>query len=355
MYHSLEKFRNSVTSNRIAYLDNFRAVTMLMVVGIHATGYAGLDMTHDVDRFLDFLVRTMALQSFFFVDGYLFASKHNTPFTYRLYLTKSTKRILLPWLIFSGIYFLARIAFESRGFFSENLILGRSLGDIAICFYASRMAQQIYFLLSLFIVRTLSFALYRLSFAPSFIMVLAFICYATIFRTFIIHVPHLQGDPIFAAAGGMQYYLLGIVFYKYRDTIRRFSGHIVALSVFAIILYTAVDHSGSWVPNRKDFLVKCFYLIGTYCFIMVLTKSRSRNIVSSIGTHTMEIFLLHQPIMMKAVTIVVFAVLSNRLAGFAIIMMSSYFGSFLLGMIIQRFPYGSLLFGRASPSYNSKP
>ena len=58
-------------SDRIEYLDIFRAVTMCMVVGIHATGYAGLDVTNDIDNFIVFLTRTMALQSFFFVDGYL--------------------------------------------------------------------------------------------------------------------------------------------------------------------------------------------------------------------------------------------------------------------------------------------
>ena len=100
-----------MTSNRIEYLDSFRAVTMCMVVGIHATGYAGLDVTQNIDKFLVFLVRTMAVQSFFFIDGYLFASKHNTPFTYKFYLTKSAKRLLLPWFLFSTIYFIARIVF----------------------------------------------------------------------------------------------------------------------------------------------------------------------------------------------------------------------------------------------------
>ena len=127
---------------------------------------------------------------------------------------------------------------------------------------------------------------------------------------------------------------------------------IIVFSVFLIILNTAIDHSGSWVPNRNDFLVKCSFLVGAYCFVMVLTKNS--NIVSKIGTHTMEIFLLHQPIMMKAVTMVVFANLSNRLAGFTIITISSYFGSLLLGMLILKFPSGGLLFGKASPAYNGK-
>lgn len=132
-----------------------------MVVGVHSLGYC-IPLGPNQHNLISFLVQTVSVPVFFFVDGYLFADRHSAAknISYWEFVRKSCLRLLLPWFIFNLTYTLARYVFEICGLPEEEIVIGRSIAEVAISSYGSVYAPQMYFLLSLFLVR-LAFVLSR--------------------------------------------------------------------------------------------------------------------------------------------------------------------------------------------------
>src|SRR5262249_9097911 len=130
-----------------------RALAILMVVGIHAWGYSGLVPDRSWGWFL---VDAAGVPVFFLVDGFLFAARGQHAFDYSSHLKASAQRLLVPWVLFATFYLAIRVGAEAAHAVPEQLVLGHSWLGVASCLYFSCAALQLYFLLSLFLVRCLA-------------------------------------------------------------------------------------------------------------------------------------------------------------------------------------------------------
>src|SRR5215467_5890109 len=136
-------------SRRIMFLDALRGIAIIMVVGIHATAYSGLD-TETKNFVLSFF--QMSVSAFFLADGYLlfFRGAFEKKFDYLQYLQKSAKRLLIPWLVFTIVYLVLRGVFEYLGYLPRVVVVGHDIPEIVKGVYLSSVSSQMYFLLSLF-------------------------------------------------------------------------------------------------------------------------------------------------------------------------------------------------------------
>ena len=94
-----------------------------MVVATHALSYTAMDSDSEVA----FWVHTIAVPPFFLVDGYLFFDALQRPgaFSYKTYVFKSARRLLLPWFLLTCLYGLVRALFEWKGLLEARIIVGQ--------------------------------------------------------------------------------------------------------------------------------------------------------------------------------------------------------------------------------------
>lgn len=167
--------------SRFDYLDSLRSVTILFVVGVHALGYINLEQ--NTTTILSLLFGTIAVPAFFLCDGFLLSEKYSSAsFSYFSFLQNSAKRLLLPWFLFSVLYVVSRGIFEAADLLQTKFVIGNSLLQILKAVYGSIIAPQMYFLLSLFLIRIVSFISVELIKIPASILFLLFIFYTVGFR-----------------------------------------------------------------------------------------------------------------------------------------------------------------------------
>ncbi len=322
-----------------------------MVVAIHAYGYTGLTQSNTtITNFLWFIISTIAVPIFFLIDGFLFCHKQSDSYTfdYKLYLLKSSKRLLLPWFIFSVGYTIFRATFEAVNFFPEKIILGQNLSQLILSVYTASVSAHLYFLLSLFIIRMVSIACYRLIIAPYWVSIIIFISYSLFFRLYLqgyykVHYALPGYDPVLHAFWGMQYYLLGITLFKLKDLLYKLSA-ITALNMVILMIV-----SKSIAPDFPFLLIQYLYLLFVFCFLIAIDY-RS-NLLSTIGRNTMGIYLLHTPILLKGWIIISGTISNNEYSVFLLAWAGTFISSLWLTNIIKSIPYGGILFGE---EYNKK-
>lgn len=340
-------------AERISFLDSAKAVGIVMVVGVHSFGRAGIsaESIHNLAQtniisILWFIVYVISVPVFFLVDGYLFANKiEKTPaLDYKPYVFNSAKRLLLPWLIFNVGYTTIRAVFEYAGYFSQNQIIGSAPGDFFLKMYMSSAAIHLYFLPALFIVRTLSVITKYLVVKPPYVAISIFISYAFLFGCCIensyktyLDLGNLSGlDPLIHGLWGLQYYLLGIVFYKLRFY---YTKTWLPISVLAILSAFYARILFPDVPVVAQYL----YLIS---FFLFFSGVRGPSFLAAIGPYTMGIYVLHSPILIKGTSILANRTNShNELFNFFIIWITTFAIAYLLTRIIYRIPYGKFVFG----------
>ena len=243
---------------------------------------------------------------FFLVDGFLFLYRLEChgKFNYTDYVLKSARRLLVPWAGFSLLYLLVRLAYEYIGNPFEQLVLHRGFTDIMIAIWVGASAGQMYFLLSLFILRSLAFATRYIPKLPS-ITVLCGVGVAGVIwwgiqngmlpRGFQLRANWGGGqDPFVHAIWGLQYYLLGCSLYLYRAWLFR---HARAVASGALLLFAGLSLSGTkWL-----FVQQYAYLVSVYSMFMVIEKGG--GVLSTIGRHTMGVYLLHFPGILKLISV----------------------------------------------------
>jgi len=325
------------TGRRFDHLDALRGLSIVLVVGVHAHGYAdpgGLGLSPRVDALWP-TVSSIAVASFFLVDGYLFArtTERPGPFDYLAYLRRSAQRLLLPWLIFSLLYTGLRGAFEAAGFFPVRLVIGRSAAEVARSLYDSQIAMQMYFLAALFVIRSASFLTRHLSRAPGPVVLAVWLLYtgllaATGFRH--------GDDPFTSAVVGFRYYLLGMAVWKF-DGLIRASRH----WLWPVLLLAAVVARSSHLNLGPT--TQYLAILAAYTFFLAVT--RGENLLVALGRQTMGIYLLHAPVVMKVAQVVSSRVVRGRLAMFLAIWALSFLGALVLNWVVLRVPRGRVLFG----------
>ncbi len=329
--------KNNKILTRIAFVDGFRAVAMLMVVGIHALNYAQLEPS--TRTLIAFLVQTVAVPSFFLADGFLFSRKQGSgaSFHYGRYILGSAKRLLFPWVIFSVFYVLMRAAFEYGGYLQENVIVGRDVQDILLAMYSSSIAPQMYFILSLFFIRTLSFLTRRLIAVSPPAVFSAFCVYAFSWHSIQTFVgPGL--DPFVHAFWGFQYYLLGIVLAMCGQWVEK---HSPVLAGTAILILGIVK----LLPWSLPSVAQYSYLVGFVFLFMSITKAES--VLTRVGQSTMGVYLFHAPIVLKGTSLVMSKVLDYKSVSYYIALVLSTFAvSLFMTKLLTRNSYGQYLVGK---------
>ena len=229
-------------NQRLDHLDSLRGLAILLVVGIHAEGYADPgagrpfplgrrrladDREHGRPGFLP--GRWVSLHQDDGPDGLVRLLRVPTP---------ERMRLLVPWIVFSVLYAALRAVFEAVGFFSHRIVLGRPPDEVTKTLYESGIAMQMLLPAVPFpdpgrVVR------HPLSGppAPGWVVVLALILFSGLLR--FSHIP-LGSDPVTDSRFyGFRFYLVGIIARKY-DGILRASGHrlwpVLALSAAGLNL-----------------------------------------------------------------------------------------------------------------------
>jgi surface polysaccharide O-acyltransferase-like enzyme len=323
---------------RIAYLDAIRTVAVSMVVAIHTMGYVPIGGSQYAVIF--FLVHTVAVPVFFLVDGIIFAktSHEHSSLRYRHYLLTSTRRLLIPWVLFNLLYLVLRASLEYFGFFSQMIVMGSSWVEILRAVYSSQISEQMYFLLSLFFIRCLALVWYRVALFSGWIVLLLWACYVFLASTFAEQIigffpPHL--DPFLHAILGLKFYLLGFVLFKWHDMFERSALWAVCITLSLTIL---LKFYTSLTP-----LVQLSYLLFLYFSFLGFFKEEST--LSSWGRFTMGIYLLHVPIILKGLSILVSHTNLNGLNAFIIVFIAGFFVSLFSAKLLNKMPIGRFALG----------
>lgn len=312
---------------KLHFLDNLRAVAIIMVVGVHSMGYC-LPLPDNQRQVLTFLFQ-ICVPIFFMVDGYLFAVKPRQ--NYLATVGKSFNRLIIPWITFTLLYLFCRYAFEYAGLLDQHYVVGHSFNSIMVSSYGSVISSQMYFLVSLFFIR-LATPLFRPLLNGHCTAVAAFVLYLAAYRSGIGHVsPFLAieggNEPLLHAFWGLQYYLLGILAGRLKGV--RFSFTYYTL----IISFCLLIGCGS----------QYFYLIIVFLIFTALNKEIF--LLSILGRNTIGIYLIHVPIVMKVVSVAANKSFEVPVVGFLWILLATLLISSLVVWLINGTVFERLLFG----------
>lgn len=330
---------------RIEFLDAIRAIAIIMVVGVHANGYC-LPLPHTTEAIIRFLVYQISVPVFFLVDGYLLGNllSQNKNAQYFPYIRKSARRLLVPWVLFTLFYAIMRYIFEANSFLTDHLIVGLSTSAILKNLYGSLFAGQLYFLLSLFLIRLFFPITKRIIACSNYQTGFIVIAYVTIYH---ISIPFIEPllkvpgqDPILNALWGAQFYLGGIGLYKYRNQIS--SWKIVLSFMFLFICFSTIETFYVGVPV-VGLATEWLFLLSLFCIMKYYQTQTS--ILKSLGERTMDIYLIHVPIVMKLFSIIINRAITIPIITYVLIVFGSLFMSLILSICIRRIPYGYLIFG----------
>jgi len=324
---------------RLAFLDGVRGVAIALVVAIHAVSYVGLSLPDSSVR--QSVMFALAVPPFFTVDGFLLCHRmaKRLPVGHGNYLAASAQRLLLPWLVFSVLYLGLRGIFESITPTTERLVLGQSPGRLLMQTYASAAAPQLYFLPSLFLIRTLaplSLVLFRTHIC---ILLFSLGVYTALFNGYLqtayLNLFGISGlDPVLHALWGMQYYLLGITLYKLWSHVERHpfavsTGFFLAASVF--------------LAHPSLMILFQFAMIASLFSLMWVVSHRVYSL-AKVGRHTMGIYLFHAPVPIKLFQLVSDHVMAPGII-FPFVWICSLLMSLFLAVLIEDTRFGRFILG----------
>lgn len=315
-----------------------------MVVAIHTVGYC-VPLALGQQKLILLIVHTIAVPIFFLVDAFLFSrnilQKNN--FNYVTFIRNSAKRLLIPWLIFTVLYTLTRFTFELAGFFDDRLIIGSSWQKIVVSAYGSVYAGQMYFLFSLFLLRLCSPLFKVLAALKSIPLLLAiFLGYFAVYKSFIPFLEPSLGipggeNPLLLALWGIQFYLVGIVVFKVSQIMDLRKLFVPFLILFAISFL---------IPESMKLrfnIIQHLYLMTIFLFFAFFQNGVP--LLGKIGMNTMGIYLLHQPIVLKSVSMILNKFIPDPLTSYLSILVVTFVLTYFIVTLINHIPYGKFLFG----------
>jgi surface polysaccharide O-acyltransferase-like enzyme len=334
---------NRQAPDRLDFLDNLKAIAIFMVVGIHAAAYV-TQLTDSQRLIISYVIHSAAVPIFFMVDGFLFAKNREgkSSFLYWDYIRKSLRRLVVPWLIFTLAYTVMRYILERLSFFQDSYIVGQSFVDVVKSAYGAVYSAQLYFLLSLFFIRLTTPIICKLLDAINGIgwFVLYLIC-ALVYKTVgpqIQEYLYIDGgqEPLTHAIWGIQFYIFGIVLYKFLIRVN----HTLLFS--ALGLMALISLLQSYLPFGIYEVERMLYVscIFSFCYLY----GKYFGFIRSVGQQSMGIYLLHVPLILKALSIIlqrsdllpIIQFFTLTITGFAI--------SYLLTLLINRVGLG-VVFG----------
>jgi fucose 4-O-acetylase-like acetyltransferase len=335
-----------IIDERLSFLDSLRFIAIIMVIGVHTLGYC-VELPKDTYRIIAFVVHTIPVPVFFFVDGYLFARKVTNciNFSALKMIKKSAFRLLVPWLIFTISYTFIRFLFELSNYPMDKLLVNKSVMEILISAYGSVYASQMYFLISLFFIRVCSPIFRKVVSINSFkVLIVLFLGYYIIYRvsisTISLYITIENGqEPLLHALWGLQFYFFGIIIFKssIKINIKSLFIPLMFFFIFAIALQYKMEIN--WIK----YVVQYLYLIIVFLFFSICADSF--HFLSLMGKNTMGIYLIHTPIILKVVSLILNYFIINPILSFLTILLSTLILTICIVYIIMSVPHGRLLFG----------
>ena len=335
----------------LQFLDALRGLLITFVVGIHATRYTALAPGWQLDVIM-FVVSTATVKSFFLVDGLLFARSLQLDAAFRVAprLRASARRLLLPWLLFSALY-LALRTFGGRLGFTPVAGLSAHHGSLAaVCeaLWYSDTSAQMYFLVSLFVVRACALLCWRaLLRCPLPALVALAGALALAFRLWVEPAvlaagPRYAMDPLLLALGGSAFFIAGMACWRAGWQQPGWHPRMIAL---LMIVAVAAAASRTALGTAMAEFAYALALLRAFA-----ARPYSPHWLNALGRRTMGIYLIHMPVMLRIATTAVFAGL--RLQGvpaYLIVVPLTTALSFGAVMLVERVGLADLLFG-ASPA-----
>jgi hypothetical protein len=289
---------------------------------------------------LVFWVQTVAVPPFFLVDGYLFLDllQKQSELSYGRYLLKSARRLLFPWVLFTVVYGLFRAVFEYQGLLETRVLIGRSAIDIVGAVYQSEISPQMYFLPSLFLIRSFSFITKRLVIMPQLCVVAIWTGYTILWANV---APVFAGesglDPIFHGLWGFQFYLFGMVLYVYRRMVDKYAGAYASGAVLLLLMLKLA-------PGAPPSIAQYLYIIAVY--LVGVAGHSHATFLSMLGKYTMGIFLFHAPIIIRGVSLLVTRFVPwSDLSQYGAVVVLTLAISLLVTRLCATLPYGVMVLG----------
>ena len=341
----LENIRPMVRYPRLDYLDSFRAFAITMVVAIHTRAY--VDLTDQADQIIKPIVSLIAVPFFFLCDGFLFVNARirDQRFAYQTYMINSAKRLLIPWAMFSVFYLMIRWACETAGVLKQEFVVGQDPTSVLIDVYGSAIAPQMYFLLSLFLIRTMTVFSRFLATVPIAIVWIAFVVYSFLFQEVIAsslrNAIAIDLDPIRHALWGLQYYLLGAVLSRHHARIAGSAKALACAALGACCLTLALNGF-----ERHLVILQYGSMLGAYFFF--LTASSRKSWLSRMGQSSMGIYLLHAPVLVKGVSVIVRTFNAQPILSYIFVVAVTITAAYSITLLIRKVPNGTVIFGEFS-------
>ncbi len=334
------------SDNRLLYLDTIRGLAIIFVICVHTLSY-NAHLGEPIHKIVSFIVGTISVPIFFFVDGFLFSRIYSKKeHCYSNYLIKSAKRLIIPWLLFTCLYTFIRLVAEYYNVLQDRIIIGNSYQNILLILYTSQVSIQLYFLLSLFFVRILSCLTCLI--VRSNLLITTMLCsaFVVLFRYYehkIYGFFYVEGgfDPVFAGLVGLQYYLYGVLVERFLPIISRHSRFIVAVCV--LLMPPLILFAYDTVVGKT--IIDFIYL--TSCFIFILVNVPEEKFFSRIGRRTMGIYLFHSPIIIKTFSLIALRYIFEPILSFMLIAGLTFTVSFLIAEVVSRNQIGGIILGES--------
>jgi hypothetical protein len=251
-------------------------------------------------------------------------------------------------------YLIARYLFELSGFLQEKLIIGHSLQEVVISAYGSVYAAQMYFLFSLFLIR-LCGPVFRqiVSIKNNVFIFLLFLSYLVAYKSSISFIaPYLRieggQEPVLHALWGIQYYFIGIILFKTLENIKPVKLFVPVFLLFFVVLLTRNE---LWQFGGV-LLIQYLYLV-TLFLLFVFIRGRL-PVLNILGKNTMGIYLIHSPIVLKAVSLFSNKFILLPVLNFLSILLGTLILTFCIVIAIKNLPFGPFLFGETKVELTKK-
>lgn len=335
---------------RLDFLDGVRGVAILLVVGVHAQGYA-LPLDPGTRAVVSALVNQICVPLFFLVDGWIQAHRAiaNRLPSYSDQVRSSAWRLLLPWLIFTIAYGAARYLFERVGVLDSQIVYGAGAAEVLLAAWGSVYTPQLYFLVSLFLIRLLNplhdWLAVRFGFGPLLAIALATSVGYRLVSPWTLAWLDIEGgqEPLLHALYNYQFYLLGLALRRLPEGFAPWpwiAGFLGAYTVAATAFYAMdVDSIG--------YYIKYPFLIAT--FLLATTGAFDQRWLLRIGRDTMPIFLLHVPIVMKIAALICAPLTTVPVVSLILVWSCTMVLTLALLWVLRQVPGHGWLFGESQP------
>jgi len=335
----------SKSADRLGHLDAARGLGIILVVGIHAFGYAfpkGTTGAPVLNRLFDEFLG-IAVPIFYLVDGFLTtksASKLLPP-SFSEIARKSARRLLVPWVIFNVIYVTFRVLTEWRGIVDTRLFVGRPLSVCIENIWLSNVASQLYFLPTLFLMRLAAYPCRRILTGSVTRLVLFGFAYTAVMRGLGMR---LEGDPISHAIVEFPFFLFGCLIQRLEA-----AGSARAMRIFCAIGIGLIVQR--FLPWPADWNGVSFNLAKYGLCLAVYEGSKWMAGPGSpllwLGGRTMEIYLLHSPIVIRFVGLIAAKATGLNWSRYVFVWGVTLAISIAITLVLARFPRSRILFGQS--------